>query len=176
MDILDLLHPRDIHVREPAHARRPLLRVLSGRLAARAGALDETVLAALLNRESLGSTGIGHGIAVPHALLTGLPAPAATLAILDRPVWFRAPDERPVDVVLAMIWPRERGGEFSPAVARFCRKLSSPDVVKGIRSALSSDGVLTCLGAPDGAAQQSLTAISPPLTGSAGASRRAGFR
>ena len=176
MDILDLLHPRDIHVREPAHARRPLLRVLSGRLAARAGALDETVLAALLNRESLGSTGIGHGIAVPHALLTGLPAPAATLAILDRPVWFRAPDERPVDVVLAMIWPRERGGEFSPAVARFCRKLSCPDVIKGIRSAPSSDEVLACLGASDGVASEPLTAIPAALTGPAGASRRTGFR
>lgn len=175
MDILDLLHLRDIHVREPAQARRPLLRTLSGRLAARAGAPEETVLAALLNRGSLGSTGIGHGIAVPHALLTGLRAPAATLAILDRPVWFRAPDEQPVDVVLAVIWPRERGGEFSPAVARFCRKLSNPDVLKRIRSALSSDGVLTCLGASDGVAQQSPTAIPPPSTG-AEAPRRPGFR
>lgn len=67
MDIVDLLHLRDIHVREPGQARRPLLRTLSGRLAARAGAPEETVLAALLNRESLGSTGIGHGIAVRRA-------------------------------------------------------------------------------------------------------------
>lgn len=176
MDILDLLHPRDIHVRELAPASRPLLRLLSGRLAAHAGAPEETVLAALMNRESLGSTGIGHRIAVPHALLTGLPAPAATLAILDRPVWFRAPDEQPVDVVLAVIWPRERGGEFSPAMARFCRKLSRPDVLKAIRSALSSDGVLTCLGASDGAPQQSPTAVPPPSTGAAEASRRAEFR
>ncbi|TPK54795.1 PTS sugar transporter subunit IIA, partial [Mesorhizobium sp. B2-4-19] len=96
MDILDLLHPRDILVRAQAQAKRPLLRLVSGRLAARSGVPEETVLAALLNRESLGSTGIGHGIAVPHALLEQLLAPTATLAVMDRPVWFRAPDEQAV--------------------------------------------------------------------------------
>ncbi|MBZ9799079.1 PTS sugar transporter subunit IIA [Mesorhizobium sp. ES1-4] len=176
MDILDLLHPRDILVRAQAQAKRPLLRLVSGRLAARSGVPEETVLAALLNRESLGSTGIGHGIAVPHALLEQLLAPTATLAVMDRPVWFRASDEQPVDVVLAVIWPRERAGEFMPALARFCRKLSRLDIPKGIRCAASPDGVLACLGALDGIGHQPHPATLVSSARTAGGATREGIQ
>ena len=176
MDILDLLHPQDIHVRAQAQARRPLLRLLSSRLAARSGAPEETVLAALLKRESLGSTGIGHGIAVPHALLNELTAPAATLTVLDRPVCFQAPDEQPVDIVLALIWPRERAGEYTHALARFCRKLSRADVLNGIRRAMSPEGVLACLGASVDVGNQPAPTI-PVYSGAlSGGARRAGLR
>ncbi|TPK54871.1 PTS sugar transporter subunit IIA [Mesorhizobium sp. B2-4-19] len=135
-----------------------------------------TVLAAFLNRESLGSTGIGHGIAVPHALLEELLAPTATLAVMDRPVWFRAPDEQAVDVVLAVIWPRERAGEFMPALARFCRKLSRLDVLKGIRCAASPDGVLACLGASDGLGHQPHPATLVSSARTAGGATREGIQ
>jgi hypothetical protein len=77
MDIFDLLHQRDIVLRAPAQAKRSLLRLLTHTLSVRCGLPADSILAALLSREKLGSTGIGHGIAVPHALMKSLSEPAA---------------------------------------------------------------------------------------------------
>ncbi|WP_024587555.1 PTS sugar transporter subunit IIA [Aliihoeflea sp. 2WW] len=142
MDILGLLHPQDIFVRATAEARRPLLRAIAATLANQSGLSDDTVLTALLNRESLGSTGIEKGIAVPHALLRGLSKPFATLVILERPIWFRAPDDQPVDVVLGIISPLELSTEFTRALARVCRVLSDPDILEGMRLASSPNEII----------------------------------
>lgn len=144
MDVHDLLHPRDILLRGSAHAKRQLISVLSLTLAARCGISDDTVRTALFNRESLGATGIGHGIAIPHALLPNLVTPAAVFAVLDRPISYVANDEQLVDVALAVIWPRERAREFTPALARFCRHMSHPDLLRTVRSAKSPRDVLEC--------------------------------
>lgn len=145
MDIFDLLHQRDIVLRAPAQAKRSLLRLLTHTLSVRCGLPADSILAALLSREKLGSTGIGHGIAVPHALMKSLSEPAAALAVFDRPVWHWASDEQPVDVVLAAIWPGERTGEFTPALALSCRRLACAGAIKKIRSAATADEVLECL-------------------------------
>lgn len=145
MDIFDLLDRWDIVLRAPAQAKRPLLRLLAHTLSARCGLPADSVLAALLYREKLGSTDIGHGIAVPHALMKSLSEPAAALAVLDRPVWHWASDEQPVDVVLAAIWPGEHVGRFTPALARSCRRLACAGAMKKIRSSTTADEVLECL-------------------------------
>ncbi len=145
MDIFDLLHRRDIVLSAPARAKRSLLRLLAHTLSARCGVPADSILAALLNREKLGSTGIGHGIAVPHALMKSLSEPAAALAVLDPPVQHWASDEQPVDVVLAAIWPGEHVGWFTPALARSCRRLACTGALKSIRNAATADEVLECL-------------------------------
>jgi nitrogen PTS system EIIA component len=145
MDILGLLNPQDIFVRATAEARRPLLRAIAANLSNQSGLSDDTVLTGLLNRESLGSTGIEKGIAVPHALLRGLHKPFATLVVLERPIWFRAPDDQPVDVVLGIISPLELSTEFTRALARVCRILSDPDFLEGMRQASSPDEIIACI-------------------------------
>ncbi len=172
MDIFDLLHRRDIVLRASAQAKRPLLRFLADTLSARCGLTEDSVLAALLNRESIGSTAIGHSIAIPHALLKELSEPAAILAVLDRPVWYWAPDEQPVDVVLAAIWPGERAGEFTPALARCCRRLACAGAMKKMRSAATADEVLECLRRLDEAGWGPHTSMLPGSRHPVGATYR----
>ncbi len=148
MEILDLLHPRDILVREPAHAKRPLLDALARQLASRTGLSFGSVLTALLDREKLGATCIGQGIGIPHAMLERLREPAAVLAVLQQPIPYHTTDEQSVDVVLAVIWPREVATDFLNALARFCRHLSQPQVLKKVRAAASAEEVLQDLGEP----------------------------
>ena len=163
MDILGLLHPQDIFVRATAEARRPLLRAIAANLSSQSGLSDNTVLTGLLNRESLGSTGIENGIAVPHALLRGLANPFATLVVLERPIWFRAPDDQPVDVVLGIISPLELAIEFTRALARVCRILSVPETLEGMRQASSPDEIIARIAT---ATEQSMNQLAgrPPAT------------
>lgn len=148
MEILGLLNPQDILMRASAQAKRPLLEVLARKLASRSGQSFVSVLAALLDREKVGATCIGQGIGMPHAMLGGLREPAAVLAVLEHPTPYHTPDEQSVDVVLAIIWPRDGSSDFLNALARFCRHLSHPQVLKRVRGATSSEEALQHLGEP----------------------------
>lgn len=167
MDTFDLLHPQDILVRATAQAKRPLLEALASRLAARSDLSAVSILSALLARERLGATSIGHGIGMPHAMLGGLREPAAVLAVLRHPIQYRASDEQSVDVVLAVIWPQGRSPEFLHALARFCRRLSHPEVLKVLKAAASAEEVLQHLGGPNDVERPStrgLSALTSPRT------------
>lgn len=160
MEIFDLLHLQDILVRESAQAKRPLLEVIARRLASRTGLSFVSVLSALLDREKLGATCIGQGIGMPHAMPGGLGEPAAVLAVLERRISYDTPDEQCADVVLGIIWPREPFTEFLNSLARFCRHLSHPQVLKKLRGAVSAEEVLQHLGEPNDAGCPSVSALS----------------
>ncbi len=164
MEILDLLHPRDILVRDPAQAKRPLLEALARQLASRTRLSFAAVLSALLDREKLGATCIGQGIGMPHAMLERLREPASVLAVLEHPIPYDASDEQCVDVVLGVVWPREGSTEFLNALARFCRHLSQPQVLKKVRAAMSAEEVLQHLGQPKNAGCPSISALSTAVT------------
>ena len=83
------------------------------------------MLAAFLRRERLGPTAVGNGIAIPHARLEGISAPAAVLATLKRPVAFGTPDDASVDLLLALLWPEADAKGFVPTLARIWRLLRS---------------------------------------------------
>ncbi len=135
MDIGKVLREQDIMLGMPARGKRSALAKIAASLAKRARASDGEVLAALLRRERLGSTGIGHGVAVPHARLDGIEAPAAMLVRLEKPVCFDAPDSDPVDLVLALLWPKADVARFLPALSRMSRLLRSADLRERLRSA-----------------------------------------
>jgi nitrogen PTS system EIIA component len=88
-----------------------------------------------LERERLGGTGVGDGVAIPHARLRGLTAPAAVLAVLDPPIDFDAPDGRPADIIVLLLSPEEAGADHLKALARLSRLLRRPDIRDGIRAA-----------------------------------------
>jgi PTS system nitrogen regulatory IIA component len=142
MEIVDFLHPQDIILRLEARSRREVLREVSVLLAKRSGVPADAVLSALLKRENLGSTGLGNGIAVPHALSDEFIEPAAALVVLQHPVCFRAGDDQPVDILVAAISPRRIGEDFTPALSRMCRLLLRREVADGIRRASSPADVL----------------------------------
>ncbi|MDG4892568.1 PTS sugar transporter subunit IIA [Mesorhizobium sp. WSM4976] len=150
MDTPNLLRPQDVLPRVESQGRRTLLRYVACRLSTRPGLPEDAVHAVLASRESLGSTALGHGIAIPHALMAELLHPAAVLAILQRPICFEALDDQLVDVALAVIWPRKHAAEFTVVLSRFCRSLMRGAVLEGIRNATSADGVLESLRSSDG--------------------------
>jgi len=111
-----------------------LLQELAGRAATALGVPRERIEQALLNREVLGSTGVGGGVAIPHARLSELTHPLGLLARLKRPIEFDAIDQKPVDIVFLLLTPAAEQGEHLNALAAVARKLREPERQKEIRA------------------------------------------
>jgi PTS system nitrogen regulatory IIA component len=138
MDIKDFLAPDDVICDVRAADKERLLRALSQRAAA-ALHLDAALVAGeIAKREELGSTGMGAGIAIPHARIGGLTRPFGLLARLAKPIAFAAIDGQPVDIVFLLLLPLTSGGEQLPALACVARKLRDSDVAARLRSAADS--------------------------------------
>src|SRR5690606_6432969 len=119
----ELVGKQDVLLGMPADRKRSVLDALAVRLAERAGMSHGAVLAAFLRRERLGPTVIGNGVAVPHARLDGISAPAAALATLQRPVPFDTQDDVPVDLLFALLWPASDMKGFVPTLRGVWRQL-----------------------------------------------------
>jgi PTS system nitrogen regulatory IIA component len=138
MDIKDFLTPADAIVDVRASDKAQLLKELSQRAASSVGLDAELVTAEILKREELGSTGMGDGMAIPHARLSNLDRPFGILARLKKEIDFAAIDEKPVDVVFLLLLPGASEGEQLNVLASVARKLRDPQVAAAIRS--SRDG------------------------------------
>lgn len=122
-----------------------LLRLLAG-LASQAAGVDQASLAAALAaRERLGSTGIGGGLALPHARLAALAAPMGWLVRLARPVAFEAVDGAPVDLVVMLLSPEADNAGHLAALAAVSRRLRQPDIAAAIRAAPDAASMRTAL-------------------------------
>ena len=99
----------------------------------------------LLERERLGSTGIGSGIAIPHARMAGLDKPCGLFARLAHPVDFDAIDERPVDVVFLLVAPEGAGADHLKALARVSRLLRDRALVDKLRATETADALYALL-------------------------------
>jgi nitrogen PTS system EIIA component len=141
MTLDDLLAPDSVIHGLRASGKAALLEDLARR-AARALDLDAgEILAALVRREGLGSTGIGAGVALPHARLDAVRRPYGLLARLREPLDFEAVDERPVDLVFLLLLPTESGGEPLNALARVARQLRDPENAAALRAARNAAGL-----------------------------------
>ena len=117
------LMPGILLCRHPVTSRKQLLESLCSRVA-RHGNLDERlVLDAVLDREKLGSTAIGDGIALPHATITGATATSTLLATLEQPVDFDSPDGKPVDIVMLVLGGDRDGASHLAALGVVSRQL-----------------------------------------------------
>lgn len=105
----------------------------------------EAILKRLLEREALGSTGIGAGVAVPHAVIDGLTKPKAVLAILHQPLDFDATDDLPVDVLFLLLTPRHCMSDNLRILQSFCKIVRDPGFLIGLRRARSTANVLGIL-------------------------------
>jgi PTS system nitrogen regulatory IIA component len=101
------LRAQDIQLDVPLSDKRMALMALAQKLAGRRGGSPLDVFEALWQRELLGSTGLGHGVALPHARLEGLAAPIGVFLRLQSAIPFDAPDGNPVRLVLALLLPRD---------------------------------------------------------------------
>jgi PTS system nitrogen regulatory IIA component len=135
MQIKKFLSPDDVLVDLRAADKDALLRDLSQRAAMEAR-IDPAIVANEIDkREQLGSTGMGAGIAIPHARLPGLAKPVGVLARLRRPIDFAAIDAKPVDLVFLLLLPPTSHGDQLTALAAVARKLRDVATAKSLRNA-----------------------------------------
>lgn len=116
-----------------ATSKREVLEFLSREAAGRTGQAVTAILEALLMREHLGSTGVGAGIAIPHARLPGLERVCAVFLRLDCPIDFQAVDEHPVDLVFLLLSPAADGADHLRALSQISRLMRDPKLCTALR-------------------------------------------
>lgn len=141
MNIGDLLDRGAISPRVSAAGKRQALTVIAEIAARSFGLKTVDVLDALLEREAAGSTGVGYGVAVPHARLPGLTRLRGVFVRLEQPVEFEAVDDRPVDLLFALFAPPDAHGEHLRALARVSRVLRQADLREQLRQAHGPDAI-----------------------------------
>lgn len=133
MELADILAEESVVVCTGITNKNDVLIELSRRAAARTTFSAEDIYGALSERETLGSTGLGNGIAVPHGKLPGLKSVIAVFARLETPVDFEAVDDRPVDIVMMLLAPLGAGADHLKALARVARILRTDSVAEALR-------------------------------------------
>jgi PTS system nitrogen regulatory IIA component len=145
MDILDLLDRRCVTLKAGASSGHQALSLVAETAGRRFGLDSGVVLDALIAREQTGSTGVGYGVAVPHAKAPGLDRMRAIFVSLERPVDFDAVDGAPVDLFFALLSPVEAGPEHLQAFARIARILRKSELRQQLRQARTIDAVYALL-------------------------------
>ena len=115
--------PDVVACRLVATSKKQLLQQLSTMAAAHAGQCDRKILSAIISREKLGSTGIGNGLALPHAILESATRPVTLLATLETPVDFGSPDNMPVEVMALILGADEDSNGYLSTVNAVSRIL-----------------------------------------------------
>lgn len=139
IEMADLMSADRVLVGLRAASKRQLLQELAEEAAATCGLDASVVLDALMQREKLGSTAVGEGIAIPHAKVPGLPKLIGFFARLARPVDFDALDDKPVDLVFLLLAPEGGSAEHLKALARIARILRDPAMCARLRQAANAD-------------------------------------
>lgn len=145
MLIRNVLLESDIVLDVQAPDKAAVLARAAVQLARRTGVDQQTINDALAAREQLGSTGFGSGIAIPHALIGGISAPAACFLRLGQPVAYDAIDDRPVSIALGLLWPKQDTRGFLPGLAQVARILRDGPTRKLLRTALTPAAALAYL-------------------------------
>lgn len=139
MKIEEFLAPANVVIDLRASDKEAALRELAQRAAPVLDIDRQALLKALRERESLGSTGMGDGIAIPHIRFEGIDQPFGILARLKRPIEFDAVDGQPVDVLFLLVLPlKAKGGQLN-ALACVARRLRDEETVKAIRQASDAE-------------------------------------
>lgn len=155
MQIGELLDRNAIALRVSAANKRQALALIAETAARNLGVDAADILDALSEREQAGSTGVGHGVAAPHARLEGLERMRGVFVRLDQPVEFEAVDEQPVDLIFALFAPMDAGAEHLRALAKVSRLLRQADLRQQLRQARTADAVHALLVQDSGAARSS---------------------
>ena len=146
MPILEFLTPDAVLPSLRARAKKGVLQDLAAHAARHLTGLDErAVFETLLQRERLGSTGIGNGVAIPHGKLPDLDRLFGLVARLDRPVDFDALDGQPVDIAFLLLAPEGAGADHLKALAQVARALREPGVLERVRNARDANALYALL-------------------------------
>ncbi|MET0172613.1 PTS IIA-like nitrogen regulatory protein PtsN [Agrobacterium vaccinii] len=145
MALADLLQQDAIIPALKVNSKKQLLQELAARASRITGVPEREVFDVILQRERLGSTGVGHGIAIPHGKLASINTIVGVFARLENAVDFEALDDQPVDLVFLLLAPEGAGADHLKALSRIARVLRDPELVAKLRATESDTAIYTFL-------------------------------
>lgn len=140
-DLSDLLNGGPVLTGLSCSSAKQVFSRLSDALSSMAGVSGREILHAILEREQLGSTAVGHGVVLPHARLQGLSHPVGGFASLVTPIDFDAVDEQPCDLVFMLLAPDGAGADHLRALAKVARVMRQPDLRQSLRDASGEEEI-----------------------------------
>jgi PTS system nitrogen regulatory IIA component len=148
MTITDLVAPEAIVPALKVSSKKQALQELSARASALTAQNERAIFEVLLQREKLGTTAVGYGVAIPHGKLPKLTKMFGLFARLDRPIDFEALDGQPVDLVFLLLAPEGAGADHLKALARVARLLRDQDTANKLRAARDAQALYAVLAMP----------------------------
>ena len=145
MTLTDLVAPNAIIPALKVNNKKQAIQEISARAAELTGQNERTVLEILMQREKLGSTAVGNGVAIPHGKLAKLGRLFGLFARLERPIDFDALDGQPVDIIFVLIAPEGAGADHLKALARVARLMRTPDTAKLLRESRDREAIYAVL-------------------------------
>jgi len=141
-----LVNEDSISFHDPASSKKKVLENLSKKLAANTAATTaEKIFHVLLERERLGSTGLGKGVAIPHARVPGLTHTVAAMLTMETPVEFEAADNQPIDIAFGLLVPEEDTDNHLQHLSRLVSLFRDPEVCDRIRRAENAEDIFELL-------------------------------
>lgn len=145
MDIINLLSPEGVIPKLHATSKKQALQELAKHAASLTELHERTIFDVLLERERLGTTGVGNGIAIPHGKLPGIDRLYGLFARLETPIDFDAIDEQPVDLIFMLLAPENAGADHLKALARVSRLLRDKASCEKLRGSDRADALYALL-------------------------------
>lgn len=148
MPLNDLVAPQAVIPALKVNNKKQALQEIAARAAELTGRPEREILDVLMQRERLGSTAIGSGIAIPHGKLPKLDRLFGLFARLDRPIDFESLDGQPVDLIFLLLAPEGAGADHLKALARVARLLREGETVARLRESRDADALYAVLAMP----------------------------
>jgi PTS system nitrogen regulatory IIA component len=145
MPLDNLIAPEAILPSLRANTKKQALQEISEKAGALSGLTAREIFDALLQRERLGSTGVGNGVAIPHGKLAKVKHIFGLFARLERPIDFDALDGAPVDLIFLLVAPETAGADHLKALAQVARMFRDPSFVAKIRATRDPSGLYSVL-------------------------------
>ena len=145
MEINDLLVTEGVVADLKATSKKQALQDLAKRAAEVSGLHERAIFDVLMERERLGTTGVGNGIAIPHGKLPNLDRLHGLFARLEQPIDFHAIDERPVDLIFVLLAPENAGADHLKALARISRLLRNNGICDKLRGTDNAEALFAIL-------------------------------
>ena len=141
MPLTDLVAPNAVIPALKVNSKKQAIQEMAARAASVSTQNERVIFETLLQRERLGSTGIGHGVAIPHGKLPKLDKLFGVFARLDRPIDFEALDGQPVDLIFLLLAPEGAGADHLKALAKVARLLRDPDTAHKLRESRDAEAL-----------------------------------
>jgi PTS system nitrogen regulatory IIA component len=145
MPLTDLVAPNAVIPALKVNNKKSAIQELAARAAELTGQNERAILEILLQREKLGSTAVGNGVAIPHGKLPKLNRLFGLFARLERPIDFEALDGQPVDLVFLLLAPEGAGADHLKALARVARLLRDAEIARKLRDSHDASAIYAVL-------------------------------